>query len=248
MLRFAGELLVCRAMKLKDVMAALQSKGSESTKRVMMKHGAKEPYFGVKIGDMKPIAKQIKGDQALALELYATGNGDAQYLAGMVAEGAAMTRAQLDAWAKGAAWDMISGYSVAWVASENPHGFACAMKWIDAKNEQVARAGWATLSALAATRPDTELPIADYRTLLDRVAKTIRTAPGGVSYMMNNFIIAVGTYVAPLGAAALATARAVGKVEIDLGETSCQVPDAASYIVKARRGAPVAPKRKTVRC
>lgn len=235
-------------MKLPDVMAALKAKGNETTKRTLMKHGAKEPFFGVRIGDMKPIAKQIKGDQALALALYATGNGDAQYLAGMVADGAKMTKAQLNAWAKGAAWDMVSGYTVAWVASESEHGFACALKWIDAKNEQVARAGWATLSALAATRPDAELPIRDYGALLDRVAKTIHSAPGGVSYMMNNFIIAVGTYLAPLGAKAIATARKVSPLEIDMGDTSCKVPDAESYILKARRGAPVAPKRKTVRC
>lgn len=248
MLRSAGDLLACRAMKLQDVMAKLQSKGSEPIKRIMMRHGAKEPYFGVKVADMKIIAKQIKGDQALALELYATGNGDAQYLAGMVADGAKMSRRELETWAKTAAWEMISGTTVPWVASEHPDGAACALKWIDAKNEQVARAGWAALSALAATRPDAELPLADYRRLLDRVAKTIHAAPDGVRYTMNNFVIAVGTYIAPLGAAALATARAVGKVEIDRGETNCQVPDAASYIAKSRRGAPIAPKRKTVRC
>jgi hypothetical protein len=37
-------------------------------------------------------------------------------------------------------------------------------------------------------------------------------------------------------------------VEIDMGDTACQVPDAESYILKSRRGAPVAPKRKTLRC
>jgi hypothetical protein len=65
---------------------------------------------------------------------------------------------------------------------------------------------------------------------------------------MNNFVIAVGTYVAELAEPALATARAIGKVEIDMGGTGCKVPEAESYIAKARRGAPVAPKRKTVRC
>jgi hypothetical protein len=33
-----------------------------------------------------------------------------------------------------------------------------------------------------------------------------------------------------------------------MGDTACKVPDAESYIVKSRRGEPVAPKRKTVRC
>lgn len=74
------------------------------------------------------------------------------------------------------------------------------------------------------------------------------TAPDGVRYQMNNFVIMVGTYVAPLGAKAMATAKQIGPVEIDMSDTSCKVPLAADYIVKCRRGAPVAPKRKTTRC
>ena len=74
------------------------AKGTESVKRFLMKHGAKEPFFGVKIGDIKSVHKKLKGQQALAMQLYATGNGDAQYLAGMITAGAQMTRAQLQPW------------------------------------------------------------------------------------------------------------------------------------------------------
>jgi 3-methyladenine DNA glycosylase AlkD len=235
-------------MKLKDVMASLKAKGSESTKRVLLKHGAKEPFFGVKVGDMKPIAKTIKGDQALALELFATGNGDAQYLAGMVADGRRMSARELQSWADGAAWDMISGTTVPWVASEHPEGFALAVKWTASKNDQVARAGWNTLGALAATRPDDELPIAEFGKLLDRIAKEMPKAGDGARYSMNSFIIAVGTYVAPLADQAVATARKIGQVEVDMGDTACKVPDAEAYIIKSRRGATIAPKRKTMRC
>ena len=235
-------------MKLSDVMAALKAKGSESTKRVLLKHGAKEPFFGVKIADMKPIAKALKGDQALALELFATGNGDAQYLAGMVADGRQMTAKELQRWADTAAWDMISGTTVPWVASEHPEGFALAVKWTTSKNEQVARAGWNTLGALAATVPDEQLPMAEFGKLLDRVAREMSTAADGARYSMNSFIIAVGTYLAPLSDKAIATARKIGKVDVDMGDTACKVPDAEAYIIKSRRGAAIAPKRTTIRC
>jgi 3-methyladenine DNA glycosylase AlkD len=235
-------------MKLKDVMAELEQKGSESIKRVLVKHGAKEPFFGVRIGDMKPIAKKLKGQQALALELYATGIGDAQYLAGMVIDGRQMTAKQLQTWLDTAQWGMISGTIVPWVATEHPDGFALALEWIDSKEVEVARAGWNTLGGIATVTADADLPIAQYGKLLDRVAKTIKSAPDGVRYSMNYFVIAVGTYVAPLADKAIATARKLGKVEVDMGETECKVPDDESYIVKSRRGAPIAPKRKTMRC
>ena len=235
-------------MDLPDVMAALKSKGSESVKRIFFRHGAREPFFGVKVADLKPLAKQLKGQQELALALYATGNGDAQYLAGMIADGRRMTKAQLHRWAKTASWDMVSGTTVPWVASEHPDGAALALQWIEAKDEQPARAGWNTLGALAATRPDAELPMKEYARLLKSLPRALPKAPDGVRYTMNNFVIACGTYLAPLGEQALATARALGRVQVDMGDTGCKVPEAEPYILKARRGAAVAPKRKTVRC
>ena len=235
-------------MTLAQVMSELAAKGSDSIKRILLKHGAKEPFFGVKVADLTPIHKKLKGDQALALKLYATGNADAQYLAGMIADGATMTPAQLQQWADTANWNMIAGFTVPWVASEHPDGFALAVKWIDSKNESVAVSGWKTLSALAAIVPDDQLPVKKFSALLDRVAKTMSTAPDDVRSAMNGFMIACGTYLESLGEQAIATARKVGRVEIDMGDTACKVPDAEAYILKARRGAPIAPKRKTARC
>ncbi|WP_315823067.1 DNA alkylation repair protein [Paraflavitalea speifideaquila] len=81
-----------------EVMKELQSMGSEDVKARWIKHGAREPFFGVLVGDLKKVVKKIKNDQQLAMELYDTGNSDAMYLAGLVADGAKMTSKQLQAW------------------------------------------------------------------------------------------------------------------------------------------------------
>lgn len=235
-------------MTLKEVMSEIKALGTAQTKKTWMRHGAKEPLDGVKIGDLKGIQKKIKGDQALALQLYDTGHADAQYLAGMVADGKKMTAAQIEQWVQAASWGMISEYTCVWVASEHPAGLDLALKWIDSKEDKSASVGWNTLSALAAMVPDDQLPVKQYGALLDRVEKTMKTSSNRVRYTMNGFIIACGTYIAPLADKAIATARKVGKVEVDMGDTSCQVQDAEPYIIKCRRGAPVAPKRKTIRC
>ena len=228
-------------------MKELAAKGSEAIKRIHMNHGAKEPFFGVKVSDLKVIHKKIKGDQALAMALYDTGNADAQYLAGMVADGKKMTRAEIQKWAEKASWGMVSEYTVPWVASEHPDGFDIAMNWIDSPVESIACSGWTTLSAIAATVPDDRLPVKQFSALLDRVAKTLKTSPNDIRYTMNGFVISCGTYIAALGDKAIATARKLGRVEVEL-VGGCKLPEAESYIMKCRRGAPVAPKRKTVRC
>ena len=186
-------------MKLKEVMAQLAAKGSESVKQLWLKHGAKEPFFGVKIGDLKVIAKKLKGEQALALELYTTGNGDAQYLAGIIVDGTKMTRAQVQAWADTAAWRMISTSIVPVAASEHPDGYALARAWIDSPKEHVAIAGWHSLGAWVTIHPDAVLPVKELGALLDRVVKTLPAAPDRMRQAMNYFVIACGTYVAPLG-------------------------------------------------
>src|SRR2546425_6912625 len=104
-------------MKLNEVMAELERLGNEQQRKIYRNHGAKAEMYGVKIGDLKVVAKRIKGDQELALELYDSGNLDAMYLAGLVADGRKMSRKELEAWARAASWGMIAEYTVAWVAA-----------------------------------------------------------------------------------------------------------------------------------
>ncbi len=136
--------------------------------------------FGVSVADLKVIAKTIKGQQALACELYETGNMDAMYLAGMIADGSQMTKQQLNAWAEGAAnLRMIAEYTVPWVTVENPHARELAKQWTKSKKEHVASSGWCTYSGLLATTPDAALDLAEIESLLEhrRQGSQERTKP-----------------------------------------------------------------------
>ncbi|MDF2431136.1 MAG: hypothetical protein JWP44_767 [Mucilaginibacter sp.] len=235
-------------MTVPEIMIELQSHGNESIKKVLLKHGIKEPFFGVKIEHLKTIRKKIKTDYRLALDLYATGNADAMYLAGLIAEDDKMTKADLQTWADQATSNNISEYTVPWVAAGSKYGFELAMEWINVPEEHIAATGWSTLSNLVALKPDDELDIQSLRLLLDRVTNTIHQAANRVKYTMNAFVISVGTYVAALTDNAIATAGQIGGVTVDANGTDCKVPDAAGYIIKIQNmGAPVK-KKKKVKC
>jgi 3-methyladenine DNA glycosylase AlkD len=235
-------------MSLKEVMSELKKFGDAQTKKTLLRHGAREPYFGVKVGDMKTIQKKVKMDYELSLQLYDTGNSDAMYLAGLIAEPEKMTKADLKRWVKGAYWNMIAGYTVPWVASESRFGRELALEWMDSDEEMVSTAGWSTYASLVAIKPDGELDLAEIERLLNRVKNEIGTAPNRTRYCMMQFIISVGGYVAPLTAKAKAVAKAIGKVEVDMGDTSCKVPDAYDYIMKIEKMGRVGQKRKSARC
>jgi 3-methyladenine DNA glycosylase AlkD len=233
-----------------SIMAELKKKGKEQTRKTYARHGmAAERTFGVSTADLKTIAKAIKGQHALACELYETGMMEAMYLAGMVADGRQMTKPQLNGWAEGAAGlPMISEYTVPWVTVESPHGHDLALQWIKSKKEHVASSGWCTYSGLLATKADEALDLAEIEDLLGTVVKGISAAQNRARYTMNGFVIAVGSYVKPLLKQAKATARQLGTVSVDVGDTACNVPVAAAYIEKIEAAGRVGQKRKTIRC
>lgn len=234
---------------IKQVMAALEKKGDPRRLGTFGNHGAPpDKMFGVSVADMKVIAKQIKGNQELAYALYETGNGDAQYLAGMVADGSQMKKGQLDAWARGALWQMVSEYTVPWVATESHFARDRALKWMKARKESVATSGWNTYAGHVTVTPDEELDLDEIEGLLDHVADDIDGALNRVRYTMNGFVISVGAYVKPLTKRAKAVARSLGKVDVQMGGTSCKVPLALEAITKIETMGRVGKKRKTIKC
>lgn len=235
-------------MTVAEVLEELAALGSESTKKTLMRHGATEPFHGVKIEDLKKIQKRIKKDHALALALYDTGVSDAMYLAALIADPKKMTKADLRKWAKNAPWQMISEYAVAWTAAESPHARDLALEWIDSKKESIASAGWSTYSSYVAITPDADLDLVEITKLLDRVKAEIHAAPNRVRYTMNGFVIAVGAAVPPLTTMAKATGKAIGKVEVDMGGTACKVPSAVEYVEKIEARGTVGKKRRQAMC
>ncbi|HET6164606.1 MAG TPA: DNA alkylation repair protein [Planctomycetota bacterium] len=239
-------------MDVAATMQALEKLGTAQTKKTWLAHGATGELFGVKIGDMKTLMKKLPKEkeerQQLALGLYATGNLDAMYFAGLLADGAKMSRKELEKWLGSARWSMLSEYTVPWVAVESPHARELANAWIDSKKEQVAAAGWNTWAGIVSITPDAQLDLAELERLLVRVEKEIRKAPNRVRYCMNGFVIALGSGVKPLLAKAKAAAKRIGAVEVDVGETACQVPDALERITKIESMGRVGKKRATMKC
>ena len=235
-------------MTTKEILSELEECGDEQTKSTYLKHGAKEPLFGVKVQDLKKILKKTKKNHALSLELYATGNYDAMYLAGLMADEKQITKEQLELWVGQAYWSWLSEYAVPWVAAETEHGFELGLKWIQSDMETVASAGWGTLAYYAAVNEDEKLDTEAYIKLLDTVEKEIHGAQNRVRFTMNGFVIAVGTYVEVLTEKSKEVAKKIGKVSVDAGGTACKVPHANDYIDKVIAKGRIGVKRKTARC
>ena len=233
-------------MDLHEVLIELESYADQRTKSTHMKHGAKEPLFGVRVADLKKILKKTKKDHKLSLALFETGNSDAMYLAGLMADEKQITKNDLNQWVNGAYWYYLSEYTVPWIAAESPYGFELGLEWIRSKEESVASAGWSTLLNYASIND--ALDLETYASLLDEVAEKVQDAQNRVKYTMNGFVIAIGCYIPELTQKAKEIAEKIGKVNVFMGDTSCKVPLALDYIKKVEDKDRIGIKRKKARC
>lgn len=216
-------------MTLKEVMASLEKAGSAQTRKTYARHRAPEPMFGVSFADLKLLMKRIRVDHELACALWETGNFDARNLAVKVVDPARMSPADLDRWARTPYAPMCHDY-VAAVAAESPHGRTRADAWLASRDEGEQRAGWSLVAALAMR--DETIPDSWFEARLATIEESIKTAPNDHRTPMNQSLIAIGGRSAALRKTALAAAKRIGDVDIDMGDTYCKQRDAAEYIHK----------------
>lgn len=235
-------------MDAETVMQELKALGKERTKKIYLSNGAHEPLFGVATGAMKPIAKKIGINQPLAEELYATGNYDAMYFAGIIADPKSMTEKDFNRWMDKAYFYMLSDYVVAVTLSESQLAQEMADKWIASGDELRMSAGWSCYCWLLGNRPDDQFSKEKIAHMLEIVKKEIHETPERTKAAMNLFLYTVGISFVPLNEKALETAAAVGMVEIKREKKKSSYLHAYESIQKDMAKGRLGFKRKYVRC
>ncbi|RDU37833.1 DNA alkylation repair protein [Neobacillus piezotolerans] len=235
-------------MNAETVMQELEALGKERLKKIYISNGAHEPVFGVATGAMKPIAKKIKINQGLAEELYATGNYDAMYFAGIIADPKAMTESDYDRWMDAAYFYMLSDFVVAVTLSESDIAQDVADKWISSGEDLRMSAGWSCYCWLLGNRPDAQFSENKLSSMLDTVKNTIRDTPERTKISMSNFLYTVGLSYLPLHEEAVETAKALGIVEVKREGKKSSFLNAYERIQKDVEKGRIGFKRKYVRC
>lgn len=235
-------------LSVEQVMEELKLLGDENTARIYKNRGMKVDVYGVKVADLKKIVKRTKKNHELSLALYDTNNYDAMYLAGLIADETKITKEQLQKWVENSDNYLIAEFTVPWVASETPYALELATEWMQSDEELICSAGWNVLTSLMRVKEDEELDFDLLLKLLKEVKDTIHTRENRVRYSMNSYVIGLGTFVAPLLEHAMKTAEYIGKVDVNMGKTACNVPLASAYIEKCVEKGYVGKKRKDARC
>lgn len=218
-------------MTFAEVMKALEACGTPQYRKTWARHGVAGAMFGVSYANLYRMQKAIKLDQALAEQLWATNNHDAQVLATLIADPQAISDKQLEAWAQS-----LSNYGLAEMFSQlvarTPLARQKADKWNKSKDEFSGQTGWNLIAQLALN--DQSLPDDYFESYLKIIESDIHQRKNRVRHAMNGALIAIGLRNEKLRKQALSVAAKIGQVVVDHGDTNCKTPDATEYIKKSQ--------------
>ena len=133
------------AMNLKETLAKLESMGDEKRREYNLKpapHGipaGKLKQFGVAMGDLRKLAAKIKTDHALALQLWRTGNIDAQLLAILIMKPKELSAKELDTMVREATFSQVADWLNAYVVAQHPEKESLREKWMKDKPSRLGR-------------------------------------------------------------------------------------------------------------
>ena len=220
-------------MKFAEIMKHLKSVGTAQNVKVYKRHGAGVNVYGVSFAELTKLKKKIKTDQALAQQLWDTGNSDARCLAAMIADPEAFRARLADAWLRDISYPLLAEM-LAGVVCSSPVALGRLKKWTHAKKELARACGYSLLSNMLKHDPDS-LTEEQCEAYLDTIEKEIHRSPNRARQTMNMAVIAIGIYKPKLRDRAIAAGRRIGHVEVDHGQTSCKTPEIEAYILKAAK-------------
>jgi 3-methyladenine DNA glycosylase AlkD len=177
-------------MTVKEILAQLESLGDKARRAHNTRAGAPDNQFGVKLGDIRALAKKIKTDHELALKLWDTGNVEAQLLAALLIQPKSLSADEVDKLTRSTTCSQVADWLNAYVVAQHPEKEALRQRWMRANDRWAARAGW----NLTASRVSKDADGLDLPGLLDVIEKELPKAMPEVQWTMNNTLGAIGIH------------------------------------------------------
>lgn len=221
-------------MNVKEVLAALEPLGDAARRKHNTKAGAPDNQFGVKLGDIRTLARKLKSDHALALELWATGNVEAQLLATLLLNPESLSASELDSLTRSTTCAQVADWLNAYIVAQHPDKETLRRKWMKDKDKWAARAGWNLTASRISKGNDKDL---DPEALLGRIEKELPKARPEIQWTMNTALAQIGIHHPPLRKRAVAIGEKIGLYSdwpVSKGCTPPYVPVWVAEMVKRK--------------
>lgn len=189
-----------------EVMARLESLGDEKMKAIYAKSGSSKSHFGVKMGDLRTVAKEIKIDPDLSRELWQTGNMDAMLLSMLIIKPKQLDLGDLERMVLDITHPQVADWFSSYILKPHPQSEELRQKWMDSDHDWTARMGWNLTSDRIIKKSD----VVDAASLLDRIETEMGDAPEPKKWAMNFALIYIGIHHPELRERAIAVGEKLG--------------------------------------
>jgi 3-methyladenine DNA glycosylase AlkD len=213
-------------MTLKEALKQLEKLGDAKVRTLNIRNGAGDNQFGVKLGDIRALAKKIGPNHELALSLWETGNLDARLLATLLLKPKSLSADELEKMVRSIDVAQLADWLNPYVVKQHPQKETLRQKWMTAKDRWLARAGWSLTSERVQKNPEgLDLPA-----LLDRIESEMGKADPAVQWTMNGTLAGIGIHFAKHRKRALAIGEKLGVYRDYPVSKGCTSPFAPIWI------------------
>ncbi|MBN1986833.1 MAG: DNA alkylation repair protein [Prolixibacteraceae bacterium] len=213
-------------MTLKDTLAQLEALGDEKVRAQNAKQGAPENQFGVKLGDLRKLAKKIRTNHKLALELWQTGNVDARFLAILLMKPKYLSAKELEQMVLSLQFVRVADWLNSYVINHHPAKEELRKKWLRSENPMALRCGWSLMHERVVKNPEG----LDIPAILDRIEKEMGEAAPETQWTMNFTLAAIGIHFSEYRARAVAIGESLGLYRDYPVSKGCTSPFAPTWI------------------
>lgn len=215
-----------------QVMAELAALEDPKIRAVNEKHGDEH---GVNLTQLRAVAKRLKTQQELAVELWGTGDSSARLLALLICRPKAFSREELDGMLRAARTPKVQDWLVNYVVKKSPHAEELRVAWFGDADPVVASAGWALTSERVVKKAEG----LDLDGLLDLIEAGMQDAPERLQWAMNQTLAQIGIEHAEYRARAIEIGerlRVLADYPTSPGCTSPFAPVWIAEMVRRRQG------------
>jgi len=213
-------------MHLSEVLRELEELGSERGRVINARHGAGERQLGVKLGDLRVLAKRIGPNASLARELWDTRIDDAMLLSTLLFKPKDLGSVDLDRMVRTSSYSQIAEWLMSNLIKPHPERESLRTRWMVDDHPMATRAGWHLTSDRVAKDPDG----LDLGALLDRIDQEMANAPDPSKWTMNMCLAMIGIHHPDLRARSLEIGERIGAYRDYPTPKGCTSPFAPIWI------------------
>lgn len=214
-----------------DVLAELEALADPKALAINQRHG---DDHAVNLTKLRAIAKGLKTQHPLAVELWSREDTAGRLVALLIARPKEFSAEELDSMLRDARVPKVHDWLVNYIVKKSPHQEALREAWFADADPVVASAGWALTSARVAKDPGG----LDLNALLDVIEARMATEPQRLQWAMNEALATIGIHQPALRERAVAIGERLEVLKDYPTPPNCTSPFAPIWIAEmVRRGA-----------